>query len=83
MYLIEYVYDFLTYIKHCRGISECYSVCGGNRHQKCGGGFKNNIYKRKKGKGEQRPKRKMSLKDGFLAFVIHAEKISIKHTLKD
>ena len=45
------VHCVFNYIKHYRDISECNSVCGGNRAQKCGGGFKNNIYKRKEGKG--------------------------------
>ena len=72
------------YIKHYRDISECKSICGGNRYQKCGGGFKNNIYKRKKGKGEKRPTRKMSHTDDFLTFVILVEKIFYQlYLLKD
>lgn len=59
MYLIKYMDHWiidgvLTYIQHYRDISECKSVCGGNRYQKCGGGFKNNIYKRKKGKDKNK-----------------------------
>ena len=75
MYLNIYVDGVLTNIKHYRDITECNSVCKGDpcfpksvckgdRSKKCGGGFKNNIYKRKKGKCEKRPKRKMSLREG-------------------